>query len=116
MTTATETPRRFPAVQILHLVTFAAFLICVALWCDSLLNFLSPSVARWTEALLPVLSLATTLMGLARTLPVQNVISAAIIISLLSSLVQTVGVKTGIPFGPYAYTDNFGPFLFGVLP
>lgn len=34
----------------------------------------------------------------------------------VSGIVEGVGAKTGIPFGPYFYTDAFGWRLFGILP
>ncbi|MDB6064321.1 MAG: hypothetical protein JWR26_529 [Pedosphaera sp.] len=116
MTTATDTPQRSGLVPLLHRLVFISFLICTALWCGCLLGIFPTGAIRWTEPLLPLLALATTLMTLARNLPVQNVITAAVLISLFAGIVQIVGEKTGIPFGPYYYTDNFGPALFGLLP
>jgi uncharacterized membrane protein len=40
----------------------------------------------------------------------------AAIILASSSLVEWIGVRTGIPFGEYAYTDHFGWRMGGVLP
>jgi uncharacterized membrane protein len=40
----------------------------------------------------------------------------AIVVMLASGLIETVGTLTGYPFGPYFYTENFGPRLFDVLP
>jgi uncharacterized membrane protein len=68
------------------------------------------------EGLFLVLAAALTMANHARRLPVENAIMAAIFIAVISSLVQIIGVKTGIPFGPLNYTENFGPKLFHLLP
>ena len=39
----------------------------------------------------------------------------ALIIIASSFVIETFGTKTGIPFGQYSYTDNFGPIL-GLVP
>ena len=41
---------------------------------------------------------------------------AAAIILIGSAIVEWVGAKTGVPFGPYVYTTAFGPRILGVLP
>jgi putative membrane protein len=78
---------------------------------DHLLNH-----PRIPQALVLILALVTTLLALGRTLPWQNVITAAVLIGLVSGTVQTVGVKTGMPFGQYFYASYFGPRLFQLLP
>jgi len=40
----------------------------------------------------------------------------AAIILIGSAVTETIGTLTGWPFGPYHYTDNFGPRLGDVLP
>ena len=35
----------------------------------------------------------------------------AVIILLCSYAIEAIGTKTGLPFGEYAYTENFGPML-----
>ena len=42
-------------------------------------------------------------------------ISAAIIVAG-STIVEWMGAQSGLPFGPYRYTDAFGPQVLGVLP
>jgi putative membrane protein len=68
------------------------------------------------QALLLILALITTLLVLARTLPWQNVMAAALLIGLVSGIIQTIGLKTGMPFGRYFYASYFGPRLFHLLP
>ncbi|MBS0661020.1 MAG: carotenoid biosynthesis protein [Verrucomicrobia bacterium] len=38
------------------------------------------------------------------------------IVAFGSAVVEWVGATTGFPFGPYVYTDAFGPRMLGVLP
>lgn len=40
----------------------------------------------------------------------------AAIVLVGSAVLEWIGVRTGFPFGPYVYTDNFGARLLGVLP
>ena len=72
--------------------------------------------ARWPDGVLIVLATATTLASLARQLPGQNVMLAAVLISSIAGAVQTLGARTAIPFGPYVYTANIGQRLFEPLP
>jgi len=76
----------------------------------------SLSHPRILQALVLVLALITTLLALARTLPWQNVLAAAALIALASAIIQTIGLKTGIPFGHYFYARDFGPRLARLLP
>lgn len=39
-----------------------------------------------------------------------------LVFAVLSGVVESVGAISGVPFGSYDYTDQFGPVLFGVLP
>ena len=40
----------------------------------------------------------------------------AVIILVSSTIFEWIGTRTGFPFGPYRYTDNFGWRLGGVVP
>lgn len=42
-------------------------------------------------------------------------VAAAIILGA-SATIEWIGARTGVPFGPYLYTDAFGPLILGVLP
>ena len=63
-----------------------------------------------------ILACALTLCHLARSLPLQNVLACAALIFALSGLIEIIGVKTGIPFGPFIYTDKLGHQIFHILP
>ncbi len=71
--------------------------------------------ARWPDGLLIVLMAATILASLTCRLPGQNVMLASVIIAFIAGAVQSVGGLTGIPFGPYVYTDHIGQELFKPL-
>jgi uncharacterized membrane protein len=102
---------------LLHRLWFSLFLVQWAL--VSLRLWLSSPLfdhAGWPEGLLAVLALATTLASLARQLPGQNVLLAALIIAFFAGTAQTLGALSGIPFGPYHYSENLGPQFFHTLP
>ncbi len=42
--------------------------------------------------------------------------ASAAVILIGSAAIEWCGERTGIPFGPYLYTDAFGPLILGVLP
>jgi uncharacterized membrane protein len=104
-------------VQILHLPLFVLFLL-VWLAVEGLMLCLGlplPDNLRWAEGLFLASATATTLAAMARQLPVQNAVTAALLIGFIASVVQAVGASTGIPFGAYTCTDKFGPRLFDNL-
>ena len=39
-----------------------------------------------------------------------------LLFAVLGGVVELVGTLTGVPFGSYGYSDQFGPMIFGVLP
>ena len=71
---------------------------------------------RWPDGLLVVLATASVLASLARQLPGQNVMLAAILIAFIGGAAQCLGAWTAIPFGPYVYTEDIGQQLFNPLP
>jgi len=98
----------------------AAFVLFLALFAVVWVNLVFPSEpfgpSQFPQALFLVLTVATTLAGLTRQLPAQNVVLAAVIILLIGGAVQVLGALTGIPFGPYVYGEHLGPELFHPLP
>jgi uncharacterized membrane protein len=71
---------------------------------------------RWPEGVLLVLTAATLVASLTSQLPGQNVMLAAMIIAAIGGGAHSLGALTGIPFGPYAYTERIGQQLFHPLP
>jgi uncharacterized membrane protein len=68
------------------------------------------------EAWLLLFATASTLTALARQLPAENVLLAALITALIGGLAHIFGVKSGIPFGPFMFGSEAGLKLFDTLP
>ena len=64
---------------------------------------------RWPEALLLILTAATTLVTLSHEIPWQNVLVASAIIALMSMLSRRLALLTGIPPGLLANTGEPWP-------
>jgi uncharacterized membrane protein len=104
-----------PTAQLLHKPLFIAFLICFAVAYVMLcLGIDLPG--NWAAGLFMVLAAATTLGALARRLPLQNVLWSGALIATLATIIGTVSVTTGIPFGPHIFTDKLGAKIFDILP
>jgi uncharacterized membrane protein len=112
-----RSPPRADWPKLIHRVMFGLFLAQYALAYGRLL-MAQPLFgdAGWPDGVLVVLATATTLASLLSQLPVQNIILASFIIAGLGGASHTVGVLTGIPFGPFSYTSNIGRELFHPLP
>lgn len=67
-----------------------------------------------SEAFFLLFAAATTVIGLMRQLPGQNVLAAALIIGGIGGAVHSLGALTGLPFGPFVYADS-GPRAFDVI-
>ena len=103
--------------QLFHRIFFTLFLVAVALVGLATFNILVlPGNSGWLAALLVVTTMVTTMVSVARQLPAQNVLLAAVIIAAIAGTVQAIGALSGIPFGPYLYTEAAGPKFFDVLP
>jgi uncharacterized membrane protein len=87
----------------------AAFLVTLAV-------FGAKSDSNWPEAWLLLLATISTLVALTRQLPSQNVPLAALIIIFIGGMAHTVGVKSGIPFGPFMFGPEIGQKFFDTLP
>lgn len=71
--------------------------------------------AGWPEAVLLCAVVFATLANLTQQLPTQNVLLAGGIIGLVGGIAHGLGAVSGIPFGPFNFTDQAGPRIFGVL-
>lgn len=71
---------------------------------------------RWLEGFFLFFATMTSLLALGRRLPLQNVVMAALLIAAISSCVIMVGTMSGVPFGPYVYSEVLGGKFFNVLP
>ena len=81
-------------------------------------SFAVPTLDKtgWPEAALVLAATAASMIGLARQLPVQNVLLASFIIAAIGGAAHTINALTQVPFGPCLYTGAAGPRWFGVLP
>jgi uncharacterized membrane protein len=91
------------------------FLLAAA-FLSTLAAFGAKSDSNWPEAWLLLLATVSTLVALTRQLPSQNVLLAAFIIMFIGGMAHTVGVKSGIPFGPFMFGPEIGQKLFDTLP
>jgi uncharacterized membrane protein len=106
-----------PELQGWHKPTFILFLLVwVVNWVLLLFRIEVPREGQWIEALLPVTAAATTLLALGKRLPLQNVVTATVLIGGIGVVITAVGALTAVPFGPVIYLDGMGPQLFGVVP
>ena len=74
------------------------------------------SDSNWPEALLLLLATVSTLIALVRQLPVQNVLFASCLVAVIGGGAHAVGVKSGIPFGPFMFGPEIGQKFFNLLP
>src|SRR5579862_8917728 len=111
---AENPPRNRPEVSPRFLL--AAFLLCAAAWLGSIARVRGLENADWPAALFLLLALATTLVSLTRTLPAQNVLSAAGVIAFIASIAELINARADMPFGTRTFTGDLGPRCFGVLP
>lgn len=111
------TPQPSPAVEHWRKPAFILFLL--AWLADTVVTALRADIgafAGWLDLGFLLTAALTTVVGLARRLPLQNSLMAVFVIYCLSGLILAVGAATGVPFGPFAYSDALGGRLFGVLP
>ena len=87
-------------------------LVLVRLWWPMNL----PGQPGWPDAVLLVLAVVSTVATLARHLPLQNILFAALVIVLTGGAVTWLNLNAGIPFGPLTLGDNMGPKLRQTLP
>ncbi len=103
-----------------HLACFALFAldwlaVCAGIWFPQ--SWLGRTAwADWTQGLLLVFATASTLAGMTRQLPGQNVMLVSVLVALLGGLAHGLTAKTGIPFGPCKYSERLGQRLFDALP
>ena len=68
------------------------------------------------DAFAIVLAAAASVAILARTLPLQSVLFAALITALIGGAGLGLSAQTGLPFGPVSFGDIHGPLLFNCVP
>ncbi|HTH49433.1 MAG TPA: carotenoid biosynthesis protein [Candidatus Limnocylindria bacterium] len=101
----------------LHKPAFGLFLLWLALATAMLvLGIAWPETAPGLDGLLWLLAAATTLVGLARRLPLQNVVAVGLLAAGLGFVALWIGVLTDVPFGRREFTEVLGERLPGRVP
>ncbi|MDD5141501.1 MAG: carotenoid biosynthesis protein [Verrucomicrobiales bacterium] len=93
----------------------STFLLAAAFLC-ALVAVGAGSDTSLPEAWLLLLATVSTLAALARQLPAQNVLLAALITAFIGGVAHIFGAKAGIPFGQFMFGSEAGLKLFGTLP
>ncbi len=75
-----------------------------------------PAGLRWTDGAFLVFGAVASLAVLGHQLPLQNLVGMGLTIGVASLLIETVGIRSGIPFGRYEYSDALGYRLAGGVP
>ena len=69
----------------------------------------------WVSALVYVFGAATTSVGLARRLPLQNVLAVTFVIVGVAAVATMLGAKLHKPFGDFEPSDTSGSLVVGKL-
>jgi uncharacterized membrane protein len=93
-----------------------AFLLGAAFALELAALFAPAHFSDWPETTLILLATISTVASLARQLPLQNVLLAALVIALVGGGAHALGVITAIPFGPFNFGTQAGPQFFRTLP
>jgi uncharacterized membrane protein len=116
MAGSSKTPPPASAFQSIHRIIFLVFLLSFGA-IFTLITSGSSSPAFYPLLVMLVLSaVATTLLSISQSLPVQNALTIAILIGLLSTVVEITNLKTNLPFGHHVWGNNLGPQLFHLVP
>jgi uncharacterized membrane protein len=91
-------------------------LVSLALVVAAASLFVPASLSEPVDALMLVLAAAASVAILARTLPLQSVLFAALIAALIGGTAHGLSAWTGLPFGPVSFGESSGPLLFNCVP
>lgn len=96
---------------------FILFLVFFAVNEALLLLRIHPAGAGlWVEGLLLVSAALCALLSLAQRLPLQNVLTAGLLIFSISGIIVGIATATGVPFGPLVFSDIMGMRFFDAVP
>lgn len=101
--------------KFLAMVFWLSTLLLAAIYLSTLAAVVMQSDSNWPESILLLLATISTLAALVRQLPAQNVLAAAAIIAGIGGVAHLIGVKSGIPFGPFLFGSEIGQKLFSAL-
>lgn len=80
------------------------------------MEILAPKAASAWDGTLIVLATVAGIVALARQLPLQNVLLAAVITALAGGLAHGLSSKTSLPLGPIVFKPEAGGQIFGFVP
>jgi uncharacterized membrane protein len=76
----------------------------------------APGFPAWPDAVVITLAAIASIVALNRQLPLQNVMSAAVITAAIGGAVHGFSARTAIPLGPIVFNSQSGPQLFQAVP
>ena len=86
-------------------------------WLDPLgLGGFAAGLLQVSDAIWMLLAAVTVYLHAVASEGLSTARRQAAIILLASTSFEWIGTRTGFPFGPYEYTDHFGPRIGGVVP
>jgi bisanhydrobacterioruberin hydratase len=80
------------------------------------LELLAARQLAWTGSAVILLAAVTCGLALNRQLPLQNILTAAVVTAVIGGLAHGFSAHTSIPFGPVVFNSEAGAELFGTLP
>src|SRR5260221_912525 len=94
--------------KLLTRVYWLSTFLLAAAFLSTLIAIGMNSDANWPEALLLLFAAINTIAALARHLPLQNILLAALIIAAIGGVAHFFGATSGIPFGPFMVGPDAG--------
>ena len=106
---------KLPATKLLNLFHWT---LLVAFGGTAALEIFLSQPSPNLEAIIILLAATASITTLARQLPLQSVLFAALITALIGGAAHTLSAQwdIAIPFGPVGFTPAAGPQLFGPVP
>jgi uncharacterized membrane protein len=89
---------------------------CSAVWLLKDFAMLPLQNAWAVELLMLVVTAILSVATLMRTLPAENSIMVALYVTVISTILTTIRVKTGLLSGQIHFSENVGYKLFGLVP
>lgn len=71
---------------------------------------------QWGDFIFHLLAAGNLLFAVSQAISWQKTWISFLVIAILSGVVETLGTRTGFPFGAYIYTHKMGPMLMDTLP
>lgn len=82
---------------------------------DDIIQILK-SIWPWGDFIFMLLAFVNIFLATVRSIGWKDTFFCAFQILSISFLIEAYGTLTGFPFGPYIYTQNFGPLIANLVP